>query len=335
MKRLLAALAVALVGIGTSGCGGSNEPAASSGSALEKPSLVLAWGKYAGNDVAYRLPEFASKYGLKVELLEVRSGPDLLTAVATGQADVGLLTYTYLFQALDQGIDLTAIASNVRGGTRILISNSLQVPPGDYGELKKLAEARAAAGQKLKLIGSKPSINYTLGYLSLEQNGMDVEQLFDFQDVADFSLHAQMLNAGAADLVVTGEPGAAQAVVNNWGRTFDYPYNTPAGALNTEFLAKKSFVTDNPNTAKAFVKAVSDASAYLAQNKEENVSDVVQFTGLEPTVAREALNNVTPDVRLNVDAAKALAKTLFEQNLVKKNYAETLDQHVETGLLEP
>jgi ABC-type nitrate/sulfonate/bicarbonate transport system substrate-binding protein len=245
---------------------------------------------------------------------------------------VALLTYTYLFQSLDQGLDIVAIASNIKGGTRIVTSEKLPVAAGDFKALQELASQRAASGKKLIIIGSKPSINYTLGYLSLVQNGVNVDGLFDVQDVADFSLHTQMLSSGAADLIITGEPGAALAVGKGWGRSFHYPYDTPAGALNTEFLAQRSFVQQNPTTARTLVKSIRDASAYLSANKEENVKDVVNFTGLDPALAREALNNVTPDVNLDVNAAKTLAKTLFGSGLIKKDYSEGLENRVLTDL---
>ena len=298
----------------------------------EKAKMTLGWGMYAGNDVAYRLPEFARNNGLEVELLSVRSGPDLLTALINGQVDVALLTYTYLFQSLDQGLDMVAVASNIKGGTRIVTSEKLNLAAGDFKGLQELAQQRAASGKKLMIVASRPTINYTLGYLSLTQNGVDVDGLFDFQDVADFSLHTQMLSAGAADLIITGEPGAALAVGQGWGRSFHYPYDTPAGALNTEFLALRSFAQQSPNTARALVKSIRETSAHLSANKEENVKDVVNFTGLDAALAREALNNVTPDVNLDVGAAKTLAKTLFEKGLVKKDYSEGLESRLLTDL---
>lgn len=308
----------------TAGAGAPGKP--------EKAKMVLGWGMYAGNDVAYRLPEFAKKNGLEVELLSVRAGPDLLTALVNGQVDVALLTYTYLFQSLDQGLDMVAIASNIKGGTRVVTAEKLAVASGDFKALQELAKQQAASGKKLVIVASKPTINYTLGYLSLVQNGVDVDGLFDFQDVPDFSLHTQMLSSGAADIIITGEPGAALAVAKGWGRSFHYPYDTPAGALNTEFLALRSFAQQNPNTARALVRSIRETSAYLSSNKEENVKDVVNFTGLDAALAREALNNVTPDVSLDFVAAKTLAKTLFEKGLVKKDYSEGLESRLLTDL---
>jgi ABC-type nitrate/sulfonate/bicarbonate transport system substrate-binding protein len=298
----------------------------------ETSKVVLGWAPYANGGVGYRLPEFAKKHGIEVESVVIRAGPDLLTAVINGQVDVGILTYTYLLQALDQGVDMAAVASNMKGGTRIVTSEKLNLAAGDFKGLQELAQQRAASGKKLTIVASRPTINYTLGYLSLTQNGVDVDGLFDFQDVVDFSLHTQMLSSDAADLIITGEPGAALAVGKGWGRSFHYPYDTPAGALNTEFLALRSFAQQSPNTARALVKSIRETSAHLSANKEEHVSDVVKFTGLEAPLAREALNNFTPNVSLDVGAARTLAKILFEKGLVKNDHSEGLESRLLTDL---
>lgn len=305
-------------------CGGQDpEGDVAAGSAdLEKTKVVVGWAHFANNTVAHRLPEFAAKHGLEVENLIVRSGADLLTAVLEGSADTGVLTYTYMFQGMDQGEDVVAIASNMQGGTRILVSNELDVEAGDFESLIELAEERAASGDKLVLVSSTPTINYAIGYLSLIENGVDVDELFDYQDVLDPGLHAQMLQSGEADVLITGEPGAALAVLNGWGRTFHYPYDSALGALNTEWLSLRSFVDENPNTAEALVAAIAETSEYLARNKEENVKAVIEFAGIDEAVAREAFNNYTPSPTLDPDAATTAAKFLYDAGLVEEDHSD-------------
>lgn len=322
--RATALVLVALFAFVGAACGGESSdggPAAGGGDGLEKTKVVVGWAHFANNTVAHRLPEFAAKHGLEVENLIVRSGADLLTAVLDGSADTGVLTYSYMFQAMDQGKDMVAISSNMKGGTRILVGNDVAVEPGDFEGLIKLAEERAAAGDKLVLVGASASINYAIGYLSLQENGVDVEELFDFQDVLDPGLHAQMLQSGDADVVIIGEPGAALAVLNGWGRTFHYPYDSALGAMNTEWLSLRSFVDESPNTARALVAAIKETADYLADNKEENVKAVVEFAGIGEPIAREAFNNYTIDPALDPDAATTAAEFLYEAGLVQEDHS--------------
>jgi NitT/TauT family transport system substrate-binding protein len=305
------------------GCGGSSSAPAGS-TALEKTSITLGWGKFAGNDVANRLPDFSKKYGLTITLQPVNSGPDLLTGLVTGQIDVALLTWTYLFQAQDKNIDVVAVASNIKKGTGLVVNKKLGLTPGDYNALLTLAQQRAASGKKLRFIGAKTSINFTLGYLSLKQHGIDVDKLMDIQDVPVASLHPQLMQQNAADLESTGEPYAAQAVLNGSADLFSYPYDTPAGALNTEFLALRNFVTKNPNTAKAFVNAVKDTASYLNAHQSEEATDVVNYTGLPQAVVDAALKDVQPNVQLDLNAAKALATAMFDQKIVQNDYSSKI-----------
>jgi ABC-type nitrate/sulfonate/bicarbonate transport system substrate-binding protein len=293
---------------------------------LEKPSITLGWGKFAGNDVANRLPEFAKKYGLTINLQPTASGPDQLTALVTGHMDVALLTWTYLFQAQDSHLDVVAIASNIKKGTAIVVNSKLGVRAGDWAGLEALAERRAAAGNKLRFVGARTSINFTLGYLSLKQHGVQIDRLMDIQDVPQFPLHPQLMQQNAADVESTGEPFATQAVLNGSGIFFAYPYDTPAGALNTEFLVMRTFVTKSPATARAFVRAVADTAAYLHAHPAEEIRDVVNYTGLARTIVEAALRNVEPSAQLDLNAAKALASTMYAQKIVQHDYSDDIDR---------
>lgn len=323
LSRRSVQLAVILALILAAWGGGSANGA---GSALERPDIVLGWSKFAGNDVANRLPQFARQYGLTVHQQSAFTGPDQLTALVTGHMDVVLLTWTYLFQAQDRHLDVVAIASNIKKGSGILVNSKLGVRAGDWAGLRALAERQAAAGHKLRLIGARTSINLALGYLSLKQHGVDVDRLLDFQDVPQFNLHPQLLQQNAADVEATGEPYVTQAVLNKSAVLFAFPYDTPAGALNTEFLTTRAFVTKYPNTARAFVHAVKDTAAYLNARRSEEVTDVVDYTGLPQPVVEAALQNVEPSAGLDLDAAKALAAALYRQKIVQNDYSGRIDQ---------
>lgn len=294
--------------------------------ALEKPDIVLGWGKFAGNDVANRLPEFAKKYGLNIHLQPTASGPDQLTALVTGHMDVVLLTWTYLFQAQDSKLDVVAIASNIKKGTAIIVNSKLGVRGGDWMGLAALAKQRAVAGHKLRFVGARTSINFTLGYLSLKQHGVDVDRLMDIQDVPQFPLHPQLMQQNAADLESTGEPFATQAVLNGSAILFAYPYDTPAGTLNTEFLTMRTFVTKAPRTARAFARAVRDTAAYLKAHPGEEVEDVINYTGLARDVVEVSLKDVEPSASLDLKAAAELAATMHRQKIVRQDYSGVIDR---------
>lgn len=333
--RRLHAIAGAIVFLAVAACGGSGSAPSSQGqgsNALEKPSLNVNWSKFAGNDAGYRLPDFAKKYGLQINLVEAASGSDALTAILSGQTDFGQCTYTYLFQGRDQGADMVAIADNATGGTAIVTSNKLNLAPGDYNALLALAQQRASSGNKLKLLTNNVSINYALGYLSLKKHGIDVDKLFTIDNVISFALHPQQLGSGADDIAITGEPGATQIVDKKLGKFFSYPYDSPAGSINTEWCALRSFVTKYPNTAKAVVKAIYDTEKYLSSHPQEEAQDVVNFTGLDPSTAAGALKDVHHPGQLDVAGCNALAGQLYQFKLVKNDYTGKCASFVLTDL---
>jgi ABC-type nitrate/sulfonate/bicarbonate transport system substrate-binding protein len=319
--------------LATAACGGgSSNSGAGSSTKLEKTTLNVNWSKFAGNDAGYRLPEFAKKQGLEVNLIEAATGSDTLTAIVSGQTDFGQCTYTYIFQGRDQGADMVAIASNATGGTAIITSNKLNVAAGDYDGLKALAEQRAASGNKMKLLSNNVSINYALGYLTLKKHGIDVEKLFTLDNVLNFGIHPQQMSSGADDIAITGEPGATTMVSKKFGKLFAYPYDSAGGSINTEWCALRSFATKYPNTAKAAVKVINATKQYLTANPKEETQDVVNFSGLDPAIAADALKNVKHPQELNVAGCDALAQVLYDFKLVKNNYSGKCSSFLLTDL---
>jgi ABC-type nitrate/sulfonate/bicarbonate transport system substrate-binding protein len=331
--RRLAGVGAVLVAAVACGGGSTGTSTASAPPAqLEKTTLNVNWSKFAGNDAGYRLAGFAQKYGLQINLVEAASGSDALTAIVSGQTDFGQCTYTYLFQGRDQGADMVAIANNATGGTAIVTSNKLNLGSGDYVALKTLAEQRAASGSKLKLLTNNVSINYALGYLTLQKHGIDVNSLFTIDNVLNFGLHPQQLASGGDDIAITGEPGATTIVAKKFGKFFANPYDSAGGSINTEWCALRSFVTKYPNTAKAAVKAIYDTENYLTAHPSEEAQDVVNFTGLDSAIAADALKNVHHPGKLDVTGCDALGQVLFDFKLVKNNYSGKCSSFVLTDL---
>ncbi len=322
--RALAGWVVALL---LAACGGNAATPAQTTAGLEKPMLTVGFGPFAGNDVANRLPDFAKKHGLTVQTTIIRAGADLLTALYTGQIDSALLTYTYLYQSLDRGTPVVALASNVKGGTTILMSKKLGIAAGDYPGLKALVASRAASGKKLVFASNKPSINYAVGYLDLTSHGIDMHQL-DYKDSIDLTVLPQMVASGQADLSFMGEPQGTLAERLNLGSAFA----TPAKAVNTEFLALKTFADKYPRTAKALVASIFDASAYLKSHLDETARDVAHFSGVAEDVATDALKRYTLDSRLDLPAAKELAGLLYREGLVKTDYSDKIKEYLLTNL---
>lgn len=325
--RRMRVLVLAIAGALLVGCGGAQSSPGPAASGLEKSTVTVAFGPFAGNDVANRLPDFAKKHGLTVQTTIIRAGADLLTALVTGQVDVALLTYTYQFQALDRGTPVVALASNVKGGTTILMSKKLGIQPGDYNALKALIASRAASGKKLVFTSNKPSINFAVGYLDLATHGIDMHQL-DYKDSIDLTVLPQIVSSGQADFALMGEPQGILAERQGFGVTFA----TPPKAVNTEFLALKSFADKYPKTARAVVASIFDASAYLKAHPDETAKDVAHFSGVPGDVAADALKRYTFDSRLDPAAAKELAGLLYQEGLVKNDYGNRVNDYLMINL---
>ena len=92
-------------------------------------------------------------------------------------------------------------------------------------------------------------------------------------------------------MIITVEPLSTLVVTEGVGTVFNRPIDTPAGDLNTNYLVRGDWLEKNTAKARAFVGAVVDASKLLSSNKQLELEDAKQLTGLKPEVLTLALAN--------------------------------------------
>ncbi len=297
--------------------------------AQQATKIVYGWGKAAPNGIAYRLPDFAKKAGLEVEVKVVGTGVDLVTGLASGRMDLILVTEQHLIQAIDKGLDFISVIGNARGGSRIVAATGLDVRPGDFKALKALIENWKRQGKKFRVGASRGSVNEALGRLEFEQFGIDTDKDIEIVNIPRFEDHPQALQSGSVQMIFAWEPAGTVAAITGYGRTFAYPYDHPAGALNTMWLTTRRFESANPQLLQKFVEAVYAAGDFLTANPEIKVKDVMEFTGLKEDVTREALRNSWLELKPDVKGAQALAALNAKLGWTSRDVSDDLPKYME------
>ncbi|MGH2626860.1 MAG: ABC transporter substrate-binding protein, partial [Anaerolineales bacterium] len=231
--------------------------------------------------------------------------------------------------AIDKGLDFISVVGNARGGSRIVAGTSLDLKPEDFKGLKALIESWKRQGKKFRVGASRGSVNEALGRLQFEHHGIDTDKDIEIVNIPRFEDHPQALHSGSVQMIFAWEPAGTVAAITGYGRTFAYPYDHPAGALNTIWLTTRRYESANAALMQKFVDAVYLAGDFLKANPDTKLKDVVEFTGLKEDIAREALRNSWLDLKPDLKAAQVLAALNAKLGWTSKDVSADLPKAME------
>ena len=270
--------------------------------------------------------------GLDVTLVTGFGADKTMTAVLTGEADIGFMgsestIYTYAGGADDYVVNFAQLTQ--RAGNFLVSREPIDEFSWDMLKGQDVLGGRA---------GGMPQMVFE--YI-LRKNNIDPAADLRIDQSIDFGSTAAAFSGGDADFTVEFEPHATLLeqkgdgyVVASLGEDSGYvPY--------TAFSAKKSYIEKNGNVIQAFTNALQKGMDYVQSHSPEEIADVIapQFAetdkqALVTIVARyydqdtwkdnlifekesfDLLQNILED-------SKVLSERVPYENLVNTSFAET------------
>lgn len=229
---------------------------------------------YAPMYVAIEEGYFAEE-GIDIELVTGFGADKTMTAVLSGEADIGFMgseasIYTYNEGATDYVVNFAQLTQ--RAGNFLVAREKV-----DDFTWEDLKGAYVLGGRK----GGMPEMVFE--YI-LKQNGIDPDTDLEINQGIDFGSTAAAFAEGQGDYTVEFEPGATTLeeggkgyVVASLGEDSGYvPY--------TAFCAKKSFIEDNSDTIQSFTNALQKGMDYVQSHTPEEIAEIIapQFTETDP-----------------------------------------------------
>jgi ABC-type nitrate/sulfonate/bicarbonate transport system substrate-binding protein len=276
--------------------------------------------------VAERL---APKYGLKIESVTFNNAVDVTTAMVNGQIDIGILTAAHVIRSIDTKLDFVEIAGNSRGNVSIIAATKLGLKPGDWKGLLEATKKR-----KLRIASSRGSINELLSIASFVQNGLDVDKDFELVNIASFAQHAQALRSGEFDLVFSTEPSGSLMVDEGIGIRFSRSDITPAGGVHTNYTVRRDWLEKNPAKAKAFLKVMREATAWLNEDKARTLAEARKSFPMKPEALALALEQNKWDMDVALNETQALAKIGVDRKYVSRDVSADLPKVLDDSMLK-
>ncbi len=203
---------------------------------------------------------------LKVNLTYGGGADKSMTAVLSGSAQIGLMgPETVIYVKAQNKQDLPKVFGQLtqKDGAFLVSRN----PEPDF-EWTNLRGKEILAGRK----GGVPAMTfeYIVNQLGM-QNGTDLTLNYDVQ----FNLMTSAFLSGTADYCTVFEPTASEyqaegkwhIVASIGAQGGDIPY--------TSFIALDSYIKNNPETIKSFLKAIKKAHEFIKNNTEYAVAESI------------------------------------------------------------
>lgn len=249
---------------------------------------------------------FFNEKNIKIELTNGGGSDKSMTALLSGQADIGFMgpeTAVYVFNE-GQADYPVVIAQITRRDGSFLVGKEKD----ENFSFEKLRGKSVIGGRK----GGMPEM--TLEY-ALRKNGIDPEKDLTLRTDVSFDLMGGAFMSGADDYVALFEPSASTMEMANEG------YIVASVGAETDFVAYTammvlgSFRDKNKQTVQDFVDAIAKGQKWVNEHSAEEIADAIAPSF--PDSDRELITKVVSNYK-SIDAwntTPKLEKSNFDQLL--------------------
>ena len=251
--------------------------------------------------------------GINTKLVQFNNGGDLMTAMASGNVDVGYVGITPVLSSIEKGVPVKVISAAQTEGSGIVVAK-------DSG----ISSVSDLAGKKIATPG-EASIQHMLLTYYLEKNGMSIK------DVKVSAMKVPSMNdalkTNKIDGMITFEPYVTIAEKNGAVKLVDSSEILPDHPCCV-VVATDKFIDEKPDETKKILEIHENATAYINNNTDEAagllpdsiVSDVEVekkalagfplISGLDDDFKQDVMDFMNLEVDLGV-----LKKPISEENI--------------------
>lgn len=270
--------------------------------------------------------KYAEEVGIDVELIQVSSGNESITGVATGQYDIGFAGIgSAAYNAFDEGLPVTYVAPMHAGYIEdyFIISSQLA---GSVDEAAALAEDMSHLAGETFAANAPGVVTEALLGFALDRVGLSMDQVtvehIPFPDQVP-----ALANGGIAGGILS-EPFPTQAEENGAGYR---PWPTPEGEPPLTFtgiLYNTDWSSANPQLAEDFMRAYAMAAEDLATNgwdTDEMLGFIEEYTGADPAiVAASRQHHIPADLSVDFDVLLSYQQFFMDQGSL--NYDQLIPE---------
>ena len=256
--------------------------------AAEKVTIMYtATAPYMASFIAKEQGFFA-KRGIDADFQLAANGSVIVSALVAGSVQVGTPTPSVFVQAVDNGIDVVALAS------------TNEYPDTTRSGLVARKEANIKSPKDVE--GKKVGVPGIGGFLDvvlrkwLKDNGADTSKV-QFVEIV-LPQTGDALKSGTVDAVASVDPFFSRALETGAGvLAGDYTTSLPAGTIASVYASTRDWATKHPDTVKAFQASIAEAVEFAKANPDGARAALAKYVKLPPEViAKLPIPNLTSKV---------------------------------------
>ena len=233
------------------------------------------------HDAALFVAEAQKKYeaqGLKIETVQFSNGGDMLTAMASGEVDVGYLGLTPALSGIQNGVPIKIISGAQLEGSGILV-----------GQNSNINSVKDLKGKTVGTLG-EASIQHFLLSSTLKDNGLSMD------DVKESGMKsAEMVTAlrdGKIDAIFVPEPFVTTTLENGYGKLLEDSGSIIEDHPCCVIVASDKFIKDSPEDAKKIVTINTEATKYIQNDSKEAAKLIPEDVSSNTTIEEISLDGL-------------------------------------------
>ena len=254
---------------------------------------------YAPQYVAIQEGYFAEE-GIELELVTGFGADKTMTAVVSGDADIGFMGSESTISAYNEGASdyVVNFAQLTQRAGNFLVARQ-DMPDFTWSDLKG---KNVLGGRK----GGMPEMVFE--YI-LKQNGLNPATDLNIDQSIDFGSTAAAFSGGQGDFTVEFEPGATSLEKEGSGHVVA-SLGTDSGYVPyTAYSAKGSFIKKNPEIIQGFTDALQKGMDYVNSHTPEEIAKII-----EPQFKETDLATITTIVKRYHEQETWKDNMVFEEN---------------------
>ncbi len=220
---------------------------------------------YAPMYVAFEEGYFEEE-GLKVKLVNGLGADKTMTAVLSGDCDIGFM-----------GAEASIYVYNEGAGDYVINFAQLTQRAGNFLVSRDKAEVFSWDNVKGKtVIGGRPGgmPQMVFEYI-LKKQGLDPKKDLNIIQNIDFGLTSQAFAAGTGDYTIEFEPAATALELEGAGKVVASLGVESGKVPYTAFSAKKSYIEKHPDVIQRFTNAIQKGMDYVQTHTPEQIAAAI------------------------------------------------------------
>jgi len=236
--------------------------------------VALAQNKYTEN-------------GLNVETTPISTGSSIVSALASGDIDVGYIGIAPAMQGISEGVPIKIVAAVNEDGSGIVVD-----------ENSNITNTTDLIGKRIATPGVS-SIQQVLLLYQLEKYNITPSQV-DISSVNIFMLPSTLASK-KVDGYIAYEPYVSIAPYTDVGKVLMYSEDIMPNHPCCVIVARQDYIDQHPQELQTFLDIHKNSTEFVNNNKNETANLISEEITTNPELEKTALTHVIFVSQLNTD----------------------------------